>query len=58
MTGHGISSNNHVRKEIAKELDSVENEITLPVDVRSKGKNEHEKINGWENGKHVTCHSE
>ena len=33
--------------EIAKELGSVANEINVPVDMR-KGKNENEKINGWE----------
>ena len=36
--------------EIAKELGSVANETTVPVDIRRKGRNEHEKINGWENG--------
>ena len=40
------------------EPSSVANEITIPVDVRKKGKNEHEKITGWKNGKHVTCHAE
>ena len=44
--------------QIAKELGSVANELTIPADVRRKGKNDHEKINVWENGKHVTCHSE
>ena len=37
---------------------SVANEITVPGDIRRKGNNEHKKINGWENVKHVTCHSE
>ena len=32
-------------REIAKELGSVANDITVPVDIRRKGKNEHEKIN-------------
>ena len=45
-------------REITKELGSVANEKTVQVDVMRKGENEHEKINGWENGKHVTCHSE
>ena len=44
--------------EIAKELVTVANEITDPVDVRRQGKNEHKKINRWKNGTHVTCHSE
>ena len=57
--GVASSSNYHIRKtEIAKELGSVANQITVQVDLMRKGKNEHEKINGWENGKHVTCHSE
>ena len=34
------------------------NEIAVPIAVRRKEKNEHKKINGWENGKHVRCHSE
>ena len=41
----------------AKELGSVANEPVLSVDIRSKVKNEHVKINAWENGKHVSCHS-
>ena len=44
--------------EITKELGSDANELTIPVDVRRKGKNEHMKIIGWENDKHVACHSE
>ena len=43
--------------ENAKELGSVANVITVPVDVRRKGKM-HEKIKECENDKHVTCHSE
>ena len=39
-----------------KELDSVANDITVLDDTARKGKNEPEKINGWKNGKHVTCH--
>ena len=48
----------HQEVEIAKELGSVANEITVLVDVTRKWKNEHKKINGWENDKHVRCHSE
>ena len=44
--------------EIAKELGSVANELTIPVDVRRKVKNELVKINGWENGKQVAYYSE
>ena len=44
--------------EIAKELGSVANELTIPDDIRRKGKNEHVKIIGWENDKQVGCHSE
>ena len=40
------------------ELGPVENELTVPPDVRRKGKNEHLKINGWVNGRHIACHSE
>ena len=39
--------------EIAKELDSVLNELTVPVDIRRKGENEHVKIIEWKNDKHV-----
>ena len=34
--------------EIAMELGSIANELTIPADIRRKGKNEHRKINGWE----------
>ena len=44
--------------KIATKPGSAANEITVPGDVRRKGENEHEIINGWENGKHVNCHSE
>ena len=41
-----------------KKPGSVANEITIPVNIRSKGENEHKKINRWENGKQFTHHSE
>ena len=41
-----------------KEPGSVANKLTIPVDVRRKGKIKHMKIIGWENDKHVACHSE
>ena len=44
--------------EIARELDSVVNEITVPVDIKLKRKSGQEKTNGWESGKQSTCHSE
>ena len=44
--------------EIAKEPDSVVNELTIPVDARRKVKNEHVKIIEQENDKHLACHSE
>ena len=44
--------------EIAKELGSVANEITIPVEIKIKWKSEQEKTNGWENDKQLSCHSE
>ena len=44
--------------EIAKELGSVANEITIPADVQLKRKSEQEKTNGKEIDKQLTCHSE
>ena len=41
-----------------KGMSSVAIEITLLCDVMRKEKNEHAKIIGLENGKHVTCQSE
>ena len=48
----------HQEVEIVKEPDAVANELTVPIDIRRKGKNEHMKIIEWENDKHVACHSE
>ena len=39
--------------EIAKELGSVANEITIPVDIKLKRKSEQEKTNGWESDKQI-----
>ena len=59
MSGCGISSNKpHQKVEIVKELGPVGNELTVAVDMRRKGKNEHAKIIGWENDKHIACHPE
>ena len=44
--------------EIAKELGSVANEITIVVDIELKRKSEQEKTNGWESDKQSKCHSE
>ena len=44
--------------EIAKELDSVANVITVPVDVKLKRKSEQEKPNGQVSNKQLTSHSE
>ena len=37
--------------EIARELDSVANEIAVPVDIKLKRKSEQEKTNGWDSNK-------
>ena len=59
MSGHGISSNNHIRKrKLQRNWALVQMRHNCSSYVIRKRKNEHEKINGWENGKHVTCHSE
>ena len=39
--------------EIARELDSVANEITVPVDIKLKRKSGQKKTNGWKSDKHV-----
>ena len=44
--------------EIARELDSVANVITVPVNVKLKRKSEHEQINCRESEKQLTCCSE
>ena len=43
--------------EIAKELSSVANQITIPVDMKLKRKSEQERRNGEESDKQLTCHS-
>ena len=44
--------------EIAKELCSVANEITIPDDLKLKRKSVQETTNGQESDKQLTCHSE
>ena len=43
--------------EIAKELGSVANETTVPVNVKMKRKSEQEKTNRLDD-EQLTCHSE
>ena len=58
MSGCGISSNNHITKRKLQRNWALLQMITILVDIMRKGENEPKKINGWVNGKHVTCHSE